>query len=59
MKNGDYDDDYINHDDDYDDDCMMKITFSCKDIDQNIISQDNLLQMKRQFPDLEYDTLGR
>jgi len=62
MKNGDYDNDYIDHDDDYDDDDYlsgMKIAINSKDIDQNIISQDNLIQMKRQFPDLDYDTLGR
>jgi len=60
MKNGDYDNDYIDHD--YDDDDYlsgMKIAINSKDIDQNIISQDNLIQMKRQFPDLDYDTLGR
>ena len=60
MKNGDYDNDYIDHYDDDDDDlCAMKIAINSKDIDQNIISQDNLIQMKRQFPDLDYDTLGR
>jgi len=62
MKNGDYDNDYIDQDDDYDDDDYlsgMKIAINSKDIDQNVISQDNLIQMKRQFPDLDYDTLGR
>ena len=62
MKNGDYDNDYIDYDDDYDDDDYlsgMKIAINSKDIDQNVISQDNLIQMKRQFPDLDYDTLGR
>ena len=60
MKNGDYDNDYIDYD--YDDDDYlsgMNITINSKDIDQNVISQDNLIQMKRQFPDLDYDTLGR
>jgi hypothetical protein len=73
IKNSDYDDDdnddgdddYIDHDDDDDDDdddtddIEMKITIYSKDINQNVFSQDNLIRMKRQFPDLDYDTLCR
>ena len=71
--NDDGDDDYIDHDDDDgnndyiddndddddDDDIEMKITIYSKDINQNVFSQDNLIRMKRQFPDLDYDTLCR
>jgi len=65
IDDNDDDDDDVdghNHNDvDDDDDYMseMKITINSKEIDQSIISRENLINMKRQFPDLDYDTLSR